>query len=293
MRIIIPEHLLILLGCRWPGETGSSTDVDTPHALWEYLQGKKDSYSDFPSQRVNLESWYHPETNRPGSFYTRGGCFLKEDPRQFDPTLFGINPQEATSLDPAQRKLLEVVYETFESAGASLESLSGSKTGVFVGNFNYDHQLMQYRDTEYPEPYGISGGGIALLSNRINYVFNLQGPSLTLDTACSSSMYALHLACVSIQSGECNAAVVGGSNLIFTPECQVFSASLGAVSKISRCQTFDAAADGYARADGIGALYIKPLRQAMIDNDPIRAIIRGTAINAYVCRYVTIRLILT
>jgi len=256
--------------------------VDTPNALWEYLRAKKNSYSDFPSERVNLESWYHPETGRPGSFYTRGGCFLNEDPRQFDPTFFGIKPQEATSLDPAQRKLLEVVYETLESAGASLETLSGSKTGVFVGNFNYDHQLMQYRDTEYPEPYGISGGGIALLSNRINYVFNLHGPSLTLDTACSSSMYALHLACMSIQSGECTAAIVGGSNLIFTPECQVFSASLGAVSRSSRCQTFDAAADGYARADGIGALYIKPLKQAILDNDPIRAIIRGTAINAYV-----------
>ncbi|KAK3945065.1 hypothetical protein QBC46DRAFT_455714 [Diplogelasinospora grovesii] len=271
---------IIGMGCRWPGEAGSPSDVDTPSALWEYLLAKKNSYSDFPSERVNLESWYHPETNRPGSFYTRGGCFLKADPRQFDPTFFGINPQEATSLDPAQRKLLEVVYETLESAGTPLETLSGSKTGVFVGNFNYDHQLMQYRDTEYPEPYGISGGGIALLSNRINYVFNLHGPSLTLDTACSSSMYALHLACVSILSGECTAAIVGGSNLIFTPECQVFSASLGAVSKSSRCQTFDAAADGYARADGIGALYIKPLKQAILDNDPIRAIIRGTAINA-------------
>ncbi|KAK8024490.1 KR domain-containing protein [Apiospora rasikravindrae] len=271
---------IIGMGCRWPGEQGSPSDVETPNALWDYLVERKNSYSDFPADRMNLESWYHPESGRPGSFYTRGGCFLKGDPRRFDPTFFGINPQEATSLDPAQRKLLEVVYETLESSGATLETLSGSKTGVFVGNFNYDHQLMQYRDTEYPEPYGISGGGIALLSNRINYVFNLHGPSLTLDTACSSSMYALHLACVSILSGECTAAIVGGSNLILTPECQVFSASLGAVSKSSRCQTFDAAADGYARADGIGALYIKPLKQAIADNDPVRAIIRGTAINA-------------
>ncbi|KAM7205885.1 hypothetical protein V8F33_000715 [Rhypophila sp. PSN 637] len=270
---------IIGMGCRWPGEAGSDVDVETPSALWDYLVTRKNSYSDFPADRIS-DAWYHPEPNRPGSFYTRGGCFLKRDPRQFDPTFFGINPQEATSLDPAQRKFLEVVYETLESAGATLENLNGSKTGVFVGNFNYDHQLMQYRDTEYPEPYGISGGGIALLSNRINYVFNLHGPSLTLDTACSSSMYALHLACVSILSGECTSAIVGGSNLILTPECQVFSASLGAVSKSSRCQTFDAAADGYARADGIGALYIKPLKQAIKDNDPIRAVIRGTAINA-------------
>ncbi|KAK8112196.1 uncharacterized protein PG998_008653 [Apiospora kogelbergensis] len=271
---------IVGMGCRWPGEQGSPSDVETPNALWDYLVERKNSYSDFPANRINLESWYHPVTSRPGSFYTRGGCFLKEDPRRFDPTFFGMNPQEATSLDPAQRKLLEVVYEALESSGATLEALSGSKTGVFVRNFNYDHQLMQYRDAEYPEPYSISGGGIALLSNRINYVFNLHGPSLTLDTACSSSMYALHLACVSILSGECTAAIVGGSNLILSPEGQVFSASLGAVSQSSRCQTFDAAADGYARADGIGALYIKPLKQAVADNDPIRAIIRGTAINA-------------
>lgn len=176
---------------------------------------------------------------------------------------------------------MEVIYEALESSGTPLEKVSGSKTGCFVGNFNYDHQLMQYRDTEYPEPYGITGGGIALLSNRVSYVLNLQGPSMTLDTACSSSMYALHLACSAIHSGECSAALVGGSNLILTPECQVFSSSLGAVSKSSKCHTFDAAADGYARADGIGALYVKSLRQAVVDQDPIRAIIRGTAINAY------------
>ena len=277
-------HPLTVTACRWPSAEGTSTDIETPSALWNFLQARQDAYSDFPAHRIKLESWYHPTVNRPGSFYTRGGCFLKSDPRTFDPTFFGINQQETASVDPAQRKFLEVVYEAFESAGLPLDKLSGSKTGCFVGNFNYDHQLMQYRDTEYPEPYGISGGGIALLSNRVNYVFNLRGPSLTLDTACSSSMYALHLACASIDSGECSAAVVGGSNLILTPECQVFSSSLGAVSKTSRCHTFDAAADGYARADGIGALCIKSLKQAIADNDPIRAVIRGTAINAYVER---------
>ena len=139
---------------------------------------------------------------------------------------------------------------------------------------------MRYRDAEYPETYDITGGGIALLSNRISYVFNLHGPSMTLDKACSSSMYALYLSCTSIQSGECEAAIVGGSNLILTPECQVFSSALGAVSQTSRCHTCDAAADGYARADGIGALCVKNLKKSLEDKDPIRAIIRGTAINA-------------
>ena len=120
-----------------------------------------------------------------------------------------------------------------------------------MGNFNYDHQLMQYRDSEYPEPYGQTGGGVAILSNRISYVFNLKGPSLTLDTACSSSMYALHIACQSLHSKDCSGAIVAGSNLILTPECHLFSSAMGAVSPTSRCHTFDASADGYARADGV------------------------------------------
>ncbi|PYH40874.1 type I polyketide synthase, partial [Aspergillus saccharolyticus JOP 1030-1] len=271
---------IIGTACRLPGKSNGDMDVESTTQLWDFLQQQQESYSDFPPSRLNLESWVHPTENRPGSFYTRGGAFLKRDPRLFDPSFFGIHPKEATSMDPAQRKFLEVVYEAVESSGTPLERLSGSKTGCFVGNFNYDHQLMQYRDTEYPEPYAITGGGIALLSNRVSYVFNLQGPSLTLDVACSSSMYALHLACTAIQTGECTAAIVGGSNLILTPECQMFSAALGAVSRTSQCHTFDAAADGYARADGLGVLFVKSLKQAIRDRDPIRAVIRGTAINA-------------
>lgn len=183
-------------------------------------------------------------------------------------------------MDPAQRKFVEVVYEALESAGIPIERLAGSKTGTFVGNFNYDHQLMQYRNAEYPQPYAVTGGGITILSNRVNYIFDLKGPSMTLDTACSSSMYALHMACENIYSGECDGAIVGGSNLILTPECQIFSSALGAVSPTSKCHTFDIEADGYARADGIGALYIKKLSKAIKDRDPIRAVIRATAVNS-------------
>ena len=254
--------------------------MSEPSELWDFLQAKKDAYSDFPSDRINVDAFYHEKRDRLGSFYARGGCFLKS-PKDFDHTFFGITPQEAMSIDPAQRKLLETVYEAFESSGTPLEHLSGSHTGCFVGNFNYDHQLMQYRDAEYPEAYGITGGGLTILSNRINYVFNLKGPSMTLDTACSSSMYALHLACSAIHNGDCSGAIVAGSNLTLTPEVQISSSALGAISPTSRCHTFDAAADGYARADGIGALYIKRLQDAITDRNPIRAVIRGTAVNAY------------
>ncbi|POS74346.1 polyketide synthase-5 [Diaporthe helianthi] len=270
-----PEPIAIIgMGCRWPG------DSETPSELWDYLESKSNSYSKFPKDRINGDAFFHTDGNRPGSFKTEGGCFLKSDVRQFDASFFGIHPKEVLTLDPAQRKFLEVVYEAFESAGVPLRDLSGSNTGTFVGNFNYDHQLMHYRDPENALPYSVTGSGITILSNRINYLFNLKGPSMTLDTACSSSMYALHLACSAIQSGDCDSAVVGGTNLILTPECQIFSSVLGAVSPTSVCHTFDSRADGYARADGIGALYIKRLSRAVADGDPIRAVIRGTAFNA-------------
>ncbi|KAL8669473.1 MAG: hypothetical protein Q9168_005935 [Polycauliona sp. 1 TL-2023] len=265
---------IVGMGCRWPG------GLESPSQLWDFLQNKRSAYSKFPSDRIKTESFYHPNRDRPGSFYTEGGCFLDTDVRQFDHTFFGIHPREAASLDPAQRKLLEVVYEAFESGGVPMEKLAGSNTGCFIGNFNADHQLMQCRDAEYAQPYGVTGGGVTILSNRVNYIFDLKGPSMTLDTACSSSMYALHMACSAIQTGECSAAVVGGSNLILTPEISLFSSVLGAVSPTSVCHTFDASADGYARADGIGALYIKKLSEAVKDGDPIRAVIRGTAVNA-------------
>jgi acyl transferase domain-containing protein len=108
--------------------------------------------------------------------YTRGGYFLAQDPRLLDHAFFGITPLEAATMDPTQRKLLEVVYEALESAGEPWERVSGSRTGVYVGNFNIDHQMMQMRDSDHPLPYASTGGSITLLSNRVSYTFNLQGP---------------------------------------------------------------------------------------------------------------------
>ncbi|KAL9011376.1 MAG: hypothetical protein Q9173_003774, partial [Seirophora scorigena] len=260
--------------CRWPG--GASTTSK----LWDLLEQKRSGYTQFDDNKLHLDGFYHPNQHRPGSIFTKGGYFLKEDPKLFDHSFFGVTPVEAMTMDPAQRKLLEVTYEAFENAGEPWENFSGSNTGVFVGNFNYDHQLAQVRDADHPLPYVTTGGGITILSNRLNYVFNLRGPSMTLDTACSSSMYALHLAVSSIRTGECKSAIVGGSNLVLGPEAQLFTTKLGAISPTSTCHTFDASADGYARADGFGALYIKKLSDALANRDPIRAVIRATAINA-------------
>ena len=138
-------------------------------------QGKS-GYRDFEDNKFNINGFYHPNQHRPGSIFTKGGYLLEEDPKQFDHNFFGLTPVETMSMDPAQRKLLEVTYEAFENAGEPWEKFSGSNTGVFVGNFNYDHQLMQVRDADHTLPYVTTGGGITILSNRINYVFNLRGP---------------------------------------------------------------------------------------------------------------------
>jgi len=200
--------------------------------------------------------------------------------RQFDPSFFGINPLEASSMDPQQRKLLEVVYESFENAGATLEELSGSRTSCFVGCFTNDMRRITSRDLEYGAPYEMTGSDMTILSNRINYVFNLKGPSMTIDTACSSSLYALHLACQSLISGDSDAAIVGGSNIINDIQQHIFSVRLGVMSPTSTCHTFDERADGFGRGDGICAVYLKKLSAAIANKDPIRAVIRATAVNS-------------
>ena len=272
--IHVPLKLTEKKGCRWPG------DVSTPSQLWDLLIDKRSGYSDFPPDRVNAEGFYHPSRDRPGTFYTKGGYFLSGDVNQFDHGLFGISPMETRTLDPAQRKLMEVTFEAFESAGEPWHKFSGSNTGVFVGNFNADHQIMTVRDADHSLPYATTGSDPAILSNRVNYVFNLLGPSETVNTACSSSMYALHHAVSALRAGDCERAIVAGTNIILDPATQIFTTKLGAISPTSTCHTFDSAADGYARADGFGALYIMKLSDAVEGLYPIRAVIRGTAINA-------------
>lgn len=129
-----------------------------------------------PPERYNLSGFYHPDGNRSGSSNVPGGYFIKEDLRQFDNSFFGINNLEATYMDPQQRKLLEVVYEALESSGTSIESLSGTPTGVYVGNFSVDYQPNQTRDPDYIHRYTSSGSGATIMSNRISHVLNLHGP---------------------------------------------------------------------------------------------------------------------
>lgn len=160
-------------------------------------------------------------------------------------------------MDPMQRKILEVSYEAMESAGESWDSFYGSKTGVFMGNMNLDGYMQPSNDRDFVMPYTGTGSAPSVLSNRISHLLNLKGPSLTVDTACASSMYALHLAVNCLRNGDCDAALVGGMNLILNPDMQQMVVDLGAASGTSTCHTFDVAADGYCRAEGFGVLYLR------------------------------------
>ncbi|KAL3473119.1 polyketide synthase [Aspergillus californicus] len=263
------------IACRLPGE------ATNPRAFWDLLSTGRTAQCKAPSSRFNVESFYHPKGHeRPGSMMTAGGYFLNEDIREFENGFFGINNLEATYMDPQQRKLLEVVYECLEDAGIPLDQASGSNTGCYVGNFTVDYMVMQLRDPDFLSRYSGTGLGTTLLGNRISHVFNLQGPSLVIDTACSSSLYCLHTACAALQNHECDAAIVAGANLIQSAEQHIATGKLGVLSPSSTCHTFDSAADGYGRADGIGALYVKRLKDALRDGDPIRSVVRGSAINA-------------
>ena len=161
----------LILACKLPGDSTS------PAKFWDLLSNTRSGQCDVPGSRFNADAFYHPNgVDRPGSMNTKGGYFLNEDPRAFENSFFGINNLEATYMDPQQRKLLETVFECFESAGVPLDKVSGSNTGCYVGNFTVDYQVMQTRDPEYLSRYSATGMGTTILGNRISHAFNLLGP---------------------------------------------------------------------------------------------------------------------
>ncbi|KAK7994790.1 polyketide synthase [Apiospora arundinis] len=263
---------VIGMGCRMPG------NIRSPSDLWRIAMSETiANTAKVPSSRFNVDAYLHPRNDRPGSFNVPGGYFIDDDPYAFDPGLFNISPVEASWMDPQQRKLLEVVYETLESSGTTLEGISGTRTGCFVGSFTTDFQHMMGKEPDFRHAYVATGIDTGVLGCRLSHVFNLTGPSLMVNTACSSSLTALDLACKAIAAGQCDGAIVGGTNLILTVDQQMNTASFGVLSATSQSHTFDASADGYGRAEGIGAIYIKPLSAALKNGDSIRAIIRSTA----------------
>ncbi|KAH9876419.1 hypothetical protein J1614_003550 [Plenodomus biglobosus] len=250
------------LGCRFPG------DVTSGEKFWNLLVSKKSARTETPQERFNVDAFYHPDGDRYGTV---------KDVSLFDAPFFSISPAEAMAMDPMQRLLLEVTYEALENSGTSLASVSGTKTSCYIGCFTKDYEEMQRRDIELAPKYQSTGASQTMLSNRLSYFFNLKGPSVSLDTACSSGLVAVHLACQSLRTGESTMAIAGGSNLILSPDIQIEMSDMHFLGADSISYAFDERANGYARGEGMGAVILKPLDLAIRDNDPIRAVIRGTA----------------
>ena len=269
------EPLAIIgIGCHFPGGATS------PQAFWDLLCAGTDATREVPSDRWDVRKFYDPDLKKSGKMNTfRGGYLERLD--QFDAQFFGISPREAMWLDPQQRLLLQVTWEALEDAGQVADRLIGSNTGVYIGGFTLDYQLMQnfgvYSRYEL-QTHSATGMMMTMLANRLSYVFGFHGPSLAVDTACSGSLVAVHLACQSIWNGECSLAIAGGANAMIAPTMTIAESKGGFLSSDGRCKTFDASANGYARGEGAAVVLIKPLSQAQADGDPIYALIRGTAV---------------
>ncbi|PLB51426.1 putative polyketide synthase [Aspergillus steynii IBT 23096] len=271
---VLEPIAIVGMSCRLPG------GVDSSSSLWDLLVNKSSVQTPrVPESRFNIDAYLHPNLERPGSFNVAGGYFLDKPVESFDPTFFNMTPIEARWLDPQQRKMLEVTYECLESAGLTMDKVAGSNTAVFVGSFTSDYQQMSTREPDFRHNYAATGVDPGLISNRIGNVFDLNGPSFTINTACSSSIYAIHNACHALRGRDCSAALVGGVNLILTVDQHMNTAKLGILSPTSTCHTFDETADGYGRAEGAGALFLKRLSDAIRDGDPIRGVIRSSAVN--------------
>lgn len=247
-------------------------------ALWELLINKRHAQCKVPSDRYNIEAFYGP-SNRPGSVATQYGYFLQDiDLANLDTSFWSMTRQEAEAMDPQQRLLLEVVYECLENAG--LKGWRGRNIGCYVGTFGEDWLDLDLKDEEQFNMYRMVGYSDYILSNRVSYEFGFMGPSMTVRTACSSSLTGLHEACMALGRGECEAAVVGGTSIITSPRMTVALTDQGVLSPTGSCKTFDANADGYARGEGVSAIYVKRLSDAVRDGDTIRAVIRSTAANS-------------
>lgn len=263
---------IVGLSCRYPGSSN-------PQKLWTNLATGTSAWSKGPQKRFNMEAFYDPNNSTASVTNTNGGHFLDEDIAAFDAPFFGIHAVEARAMDPQQRMMLEVAYESFENAGMTTEQLWSSNAGVYVGQWTSDYAEVLSRDTEYPATYHVTGSGPAITSNRISYQFNLQGPSLTVDTGCSSSLVALHLAVQSLRSKETEMAFVGGVNLLADPQRFTYQSKLKMFSVDGKSFAFDHRANGYGRGEGCGGLVLKPLSKALRDGDNVRAIIRNTVLN--------------
>ncbi|RQH10157.1 type I polyketide synthase [Paraburkholderia dinghuensis] len=264
---------IIGMSCRFPG------GVEGPEEFWQLLCGERDAVTAIPPSRFGTAFYQHPTKSEPGKSYTFAAGVL-DDVAGFDAEFFGVSPREAAQMDPQQRLLLELAWEAFEDAGVAPDAMRGRDCGVFVGVGGMDYGNRNMDDLAVIDPYSATGNALSIASNRVSYLFDLRGPSMSIDTACSSSLVAVHQAVQALQSGETGLALAGGVNLLLHPFSFIGFSKASMLSPTGRCRAFDAAGDGYVRAEGGGFVLLKRLDRALADGDPIYAVIAGSGVNS-------------
>ncbi|MED3024749.1 MULTISPECIES: SDR family NAD(P)-dependent oxidoreductase [Bacillus cereus group] len=275
----INDIAIIGLAGKYPGAKNLSE-------FWRNMVEGKHSITEIPLERWDYKQYYNPDPDKSkeGKMYTKWGGFL-QDVDKFDTRFFGISPREAELMDPQERMFLETAWEVLEDAGYTRNQLrdllkrdNSADIGVFIGATTFSYSLLGADEwskgnliVPNSEPWSIA--------NRVSYLFNFSGPSVPVDTACSSSLTALHLACESLKKGECRAAIVGGVNLYLHPSKFVGMSQMRMLSPTGRCNSFGEDGDGFVPGEGVGAVLIKPLADAIKDKDNIHAVIKGTSVN--------------
>ncbi|WP_412679436.1 amino acid adenylation domain-containing protein [Brevibacillus fortis] len=266
------------------GVSGRYPKAGNINEFWRNLRDGKDCVTEIPEERWDHSLFFDADKKKQGKTYSKWGGFL-DGVDQFDPLFFNITPREAEIMDPQERLFLECVYETLEDAGYTRESLGsapgmglGGNVGVYVGVMYEEYQLYGAQETMLGRPIALAGSP-ASIANRVSYFCNFHGPSMAVDTMCSSSLTTIHLACQSLQQGECEAAIAGGVNVSIHPNKYLMLGQGKFASSKGRCESFGIGGDGYVPGEGVGAVLLKPLAKAIADGDQIYGVIKGTAVN--------------
>ncbi|WP_269751376.1 type I polyketide synthase [Mycolicibacterium mengxianglii] len=272
-RITTAEPVAVVgIGCRFPG------GVVGPDSYWSLLTNGVDAIGEIPPERWNADEFYDADTLAPGRMASKWGGFLPAVDG-FDAEYFGISPREAEAMDPQQRVMLEVAWEALEHAGIASDQLAGVRAAVMMGVYYTEYQGISAANPDSIDAYSATGNAHSVAVGRIAYLLGLRGPAMAVDSACSSSLVTIHLACQSLRLRESDLALAGGVSLILRPETQIAMSKWGMLSPRGRCHSFDAGADGFVRGEGAGVVVLKRLTDAIRDGDQVLAVVRGSAVN--------------